>query len=319
MKFERRIATYELVLMLLIELLIIPLMFPSGIDVYGAWDVGVILSELVIMVPALVLTVIWYFTNMWKADNDPEYVPITLSERLMFKSVKIRTVFLTVLFAIVLGPITSLLNSISMLFVDNVVIEQGEEILSLPAGVALFLMAIYGPMCEEFAFRGIVYGGFRRYCKPRAAVIVSGLIFGLMHLNFNQFSYAFAIGIAMALLVEASGSIWTSFILHMIINGTSGVYMFLLDNYSGSSFMELAEADMANTEMMIPSIIILAFISIVCFFIARKILNVIARVEGREDISTLMRYSREYKGGPIFSVLLVVTMAICAYLTVFNS
>ncbi len=319
MRFERRIATYELVLMLLIELLVIPIMFPHGLDLTGAWDVNIIISELVVILPALVLTVIWYFTNMWKAENDPDYKAITLSERFMFKPVKFRTILLTILFTILLNPITSLLNAISMLFVDNVMVEQSNEILGLPFALTFFMAAVYGPMCEEFAFRGIVYGGFRRYCRPRAAVIVSGLIFGLMHLNFNQFGYAFALGIAMALLVEASGSIWTSFLLHLLINGTSIVYMFLLDNFSGTSFEALAEADMANEEMLLPSIMILAAISVVCFFLARRVLNRIARIEGREEPSTLMRYSSQYKGGSVFSVLLVVAMLMCVYLMIRNS
>lgn len=315
MRFEQRIGAYELVLMLLIELLVLPLLLPGGFDFTGAWDIGIIISELVIVVPALLLTVVWYFINMYKSDHDPDYESITLSDRLMFKPVKVRTVLYTILLTIVLGPIMSFFNSVSLIFVDNVVVEQSEEILGLPFWVAFFITAIYGPLCEEFAFRGIVYGGFRRYCKPQPAVIVSGLIFGLMHLNLNQFGYAFALGVAMALVVEASGSIWMSFLIHLLVNGTSVVYMYLLDNFSGSSFSELAAEDLSTTESMIPTIIILALISVGCFLLAMKILSRISKIENREDTSVLMSDSSNYKGGSAFSLILVLAMVFCIYLT----
>ena len=50
------------------------------------------------------------------------------------------------------------------------------------------------------------------------AALMSGLIFGLMHLNFNQFSYGFVLGVIFAAVVEASGSIYASMAIHFLIN-----------------------------------------------------------------------------------------------------
>ena len=47
---------------------------------------------------------------------------------------------------------------------------------------------------------------------------MSGLVFGLFHLNINQFCYAFVIGVVFAFLVEATGSIWSSVLAHFAIN-----------------------------------------------------------------------------------------------------
>ena len=49
-----------------------------------------------------------------------------------------------------------------------------------------------------------------------------------MHMNLNQFIYAFALGVYLAFLVEATGSIFSSMVAHFTLNATSVVMTFLL-------------------------------------------------------------------------------------------
>ena len=60
------------------------------------------------------------------------------------------------------------------------------------------------------------------------AILLTGFLFGCMHMNLNQFIYAFALGIYLAFLVEATGSIFSSMIAHFTLNATSVVMSFLL-------------------------------------------------------------------------------------------
>lgn len=60
------------------------------------------------------------------------------------------------------------------------------------------------------------------------AVVLSAFLFGCMHMNLNQFMYAFALGAYLALLVEATGSIFSSMLAHFTLNATSTVMSFLL-------------------------------------------------------------------------------------------
>ena len=53
------------------------------------------------------------------------------------------------------------------------------------------------------------------------ACIASGLLFGIMHLDPQQFLYATALGFVLALVVRITDSIFASVIMHFIINGTS--------------------------------------------------------------------------------------------------
>ena len=73
---------------------------------------------------------------------------------------------------------------------------------------------------EEFLFRGVIYGNLRVYGKTQA-ILISSLLFALMHQNIGQFFYTFVGGIAMALMYELTGSIWCSIFYHLLNNELS--------------------------------------------------------------------------------------------------
>lgn len=65
--------------------------------------------------------------------------------------------------------------------------------------------------------RGIVLSGFEFKSKNVAAVM-TGIMFGILHLNAHQFLYATVMGIILAYVVRATGSIFLSMIMHFLIN-----------------------------------------------------------------------------------------------------
>ena len=50
------------------------------------------------------------------------------------------------------------------------------------------------------------------------AIILSAVIFGLMHYNIVQFIYAFLLGIFFAHLLEKTGELWTCILAHLAAN-----------------------------------------------------------------------------------------------------
>lgn len=88
----------------------------------------------------------------------------------------------------------------------------------------LLAYAILFPIIEELVFRKI----FCDRLLPLGegyAVFVSAGIFGLVHGNFHQFFYAFAVGIIFAGVYIKTGRLRYSMIYHIIINATGGVLM----------------------------------------------------------------------------------------------
>jgi len=81
-------------------------------------------------------------------------------------------------------------------------------------------IALVPAFCEEFLFRGVVLSNLMPYGKG-TAIIVSSVLFGLMHGNFYQFLYATAAGILLGAVYVLTDSIWCSVLIHMINNSTS--------------------------------------------------------------------------------------------------
>lgn len=87
-----------------------------------------------------------------------------------------------------------------------------------PAVVIMYMTSALAPaFAEEFLFRGVFYTNLRPYGRTQA-IILSALLFALMHQNIAQLFYTFVGGVAMAVMYELTGSIWCSVIYHMLNN-----------------------------------------------------------------------------------------------------
>ena len=92
---------------------------------------------------------------------------------------------------------------------------------------AIFLCVV-APVGEEFVFRKLLidrthkYGGF-------VSIFFSALLFGLMHANFYQFFYAFALGLVLGYVYYSTGNVWYGISLHATINFIGSVVTSYLD------------------------------------------------------------------------------------------
>lgn len=129
-------------------------------------------------------------------------------------------VLMVLLLGILLLPVVTWINMISMMFAQNYVASTLSEAESTALGLNFLYVALIPAVSEEFMFRGVFFHGYRG-AGIRKAALCSGLCFGLLHLNLNQFCYAFVLGVILAVVVEATGSILSSILIHMVINGSS--------------------------------------------------------------------------------------------------
>lgn len=85
----------------------------------------------------------------------------------------------------------------------------------------IWITSIYTVLCapvlEELLFRKVICDRVVKYGQG-AAVIMSGLMFGLFHGNFNQFFYAWFIGSFFAFIYVKTGNIKYTIGLHMMVN-----------------------------------------------------------------------------------------------------
>lgn len=101
-----------------------------------------------------------------------------------------------------------------------------------PKGILGFLLSLIATvivpaLVEEFACRGIILGSIKKYGEG-FAIIVSSVMFGLMHSNFEQIPFAFLVGIVLGFITVKSGSIWLAVLVHGFNNFISVLYTYIL-------------------------------------------------------------------------------------------
>ena len=282
--------------MVLIHLLVVFALVILGSNYTMGIVTNLFVSELLLVIPA--------FIALLCSREAPNRV-------LGFHRLKISTVLMIFLYTALMSPLTTLLNAISMLFVENEVSSMSGEVVEVPFLLMFFMMAIFGPVCEELCFRGIVYRGYLKSGNALGAVLLSSLLFGLIHMNFNQAPYAFVLGVAMALLVEATGSLFSSILMHAAFNGWSVVITYVYDRFL-PGMTELVEQS-AGTEEMIAVISLYFVLALVCTALAGCVLVWLCMNQGRGDyVAWLWRQRKERKGkGKLVSVPLVIGIALC--------
>lgn len=77
---------------------------------------------------------------------------------------------------------------------------------------------IYAPILEEFFVRGYILGKLRKIHGKKVAIIISALIFGLIHGNYIQFWVTSILGIMMAITVIRTGNLRMGIMIHFINN-----------------------------------------------------------------------------------------------------
>ena len=83
-------------------------------------------------------------------------------------------------------------------------------------------LVIVGPIFEEWLFRKQLIDHTRKYGE-KTAILLSGLAFGLFHMNLFQFFYAFLLGLMFGYVYTRTSKLRYSTVMHMIINFNGGV------------------------------------------------------------------------------------------------
>lgn len=152
----------------------------------------------------------------------------SFKETLKLNKLHWQDTLLIILLVFVVQPIMTFFSLIATFFFNNEIGSFISEITSTPYVFLLALVALLPAITEEVTIRGIVLSGYENKNKYVSA-IVTGLFFGILHLDPQQFLYAAVLGFILALVVRVTNSIFSSMIMHFIINGTSVTMAKLVD------------------------------------------------------------------------------------------
>lgn len=95
--------------------------------------------------------------------------------------------------------------------------------------LAFFTLVVLAPICEELLFRGYLYGRVRKYYNAVWTIVLTSLVFGLMHvyagpgmpLQWNVMIATSVLALFIGALREYTGSIWAGILVHMLKNGVA--------------------------------------------------------------------------------------------------
>ena len=118
--------------------------------------------------------------------------------------------------------LTSVTSIITKLFKESgTTIPTADFSVDKASAAAIIMTILYlvviAPISEEIVFRGLVLRTLSPYSKKNA-IIISALLFALMHKNIPQAVGAFAIGIIFAAVDTKANSIVPSIIMHSLNN-----------------------------------------------------------------------------------------------------
>ena len=182
----------------------------------------------------------------------------TISNKKILPFIIIGTIAL--LFGIV-SPISNLIpmpEIIKKAFMD---LGEGTGIFSF------LLMVVVAPILEELIFRGIILDGLLEKYSPLKSILISSILFGIVHLNPWQFVVAVILGVFSGWIYYKTKSLPFSIIIHATANFCGYVTRFFVDESSMDKISVELYGGILNYILII---LTLTAITALCVFFLRK-------------------------------------------------
>ncbi|MBQ3047653.1 MAG: CPBP family intramembrane metalloprotease, partial [Clostridia bacterium] len=180
--------------------------------------------------------------------KDFNYSKISLISLVICVLIGFLCYFLNITIASFFGSIIRMLGYESAPSVSS---GQGSSTLTIMSFLLeVFTVAILPAVCEETMHRGLLLKGYSSL-GIKKAIILSSILFGLMHLNINQFFYATILGFIIALSVIISKNIFPAIIIHFMNNFLSVYFTYATtNNWFGSKFYKFMTSFVSHDNLI---------------------------------------------------------------------
>ena len=145
-----------------------------------------------------------------------------------FKKISSRSVIISILIGCVVFFLNIFISSFFNSIISGLGYKSESTIISNSDGyypfwlfiVNIIFTAVLPAICEETAHRGMILNASSKFGIFKA-ILISSLMFGLLHLNIEQFFYATIIGVFLGYITTLTGSIYPAMIVHFMNNALS--------------------------------------------------------------------------------------------------
>lgn len=202
-----------------------------------------------------------YQTKKWKITYNEQSVKETMTKGrwgrflsltafIQISAVSLGTMSISLLFLLFEEQIRNLL----FLFPISEVVPN----MPLIVYVLFFInICILAPIWEELFFRGVLLRRFTLKWSPQKSIIISSLLFGIIHINPLNMLFAFGLGCVLGYAYLKTKSIIVPMLLHSFSNFLAFIQYCIANQSTGS--LNLPEKQAVQTELYISGIIFLVF------------------------------------------------------------
>ena len=107
--------------------------------------------------------------------------------------------------------------------------------------LSLLVIGIAPALCEELLFRGLVLPSLERM-GTRRAMLLSGLLFALMHGQITALPAHLLLGFILGFLLIGYGSLWAPMLFHAAYNGITMLFAYAQRNLALQQFEQLEQS-----------------------------------------------------------------------------
>lgn len=199
----------------------------SGLEAFFDPNVQYVLSSMISLVS---LTVPYLYTL--KATNS------TFSELILVKRVASSKLIALVMLGFGASALSNLASNILESFANSLFGIQFETTApEYGTGTWSFLLmllcvGILPALLEEFAIRGVILGALRKKFSDTSAIVISSVLFGILHGNLQQIPFATLLGLLLAYTTIYTGSLLPAILIHAVNNTISVILAFSMQNMS---------------------------------------------------------------------------------------
>lgn len=180
----------------------------------------------------------------------------------------LNNIFISILLGFTLQPVGMGISALSTLITGSNTATSAISQLDISGSIfaASIVLAVCPAIFEELIYRGIIFDTSKKHFNLKVSAILSGIMFGLMHMNFQQFAYAAFLGTFFAFIYDKTKNILDTMIIHFVINFSQFTLSFMLFKNMGHELESAnAEAELPLSTMII-STLILSSILIIPFY-----------------------------------------------------
>ncbi|MFI3324716.1 MAG: type II CAAX endopeptidase family protein [Clostridia bacterium] len=202
------------------------------------------------------------------------------SKILQFQPVKFTTGFMYVIIGWGLCLASNLPVNFIYQYIDETGINSGVTVQPSADSTLSFILKIIAvsiapAVFEEFVFRGVVLSKLKKY-GASFAIVVSSILFAILHSNLISMPFAFLAGLVMGFIYVKTNNLWITIFIHFLNNAFSIVQEEILNYFTGENAIIVFN-------VIFYAVIVFAF----CF---------LAYLEYRDKISSNLKNEIEFIG-----------------------